>query len=453
MFGWQARPVLPVEHWLSDGESLSFGKRAAEVIHTPGHTPGSCCFRVAAATTTAPRAALAGDTLFRARSAAPICPAATTPTIERSIQRAASTRSTPTPRVIPGHGPRTTVGDEARHNPFVQGALMIRYPERIRRARLPTPVEPARRLSSKLGVELLVKRDDLTGASLSGNKIRKLEFLLAEAAAEGADTVITCGGEQSNHCRATAIAAAELGLRSYLLLRTENPKEPPAAEANILLDRLVGADIRWVSRDEYKRRAQLFVEVQGQLLAQRRKAYVIPEGGSNALGAWGYVGCVEELAQELRRRAADARLRRRLGRHRRRAHPRHQAARPAVARRRHQRVRRQRLLRRRHRRDRRGGDQAVAAAGRASTAARSRSVDGYVGVGYAKSRPEELQTIRDVARAEGLILDPVYTGKAFHGMTQELARDRARFGERICFIHTGGIFGLFPKATELEPLL
>src|SRR5437868_1025379 len=176
---------------------------------------------------------------------------------------------------------------------------MIRYPDRIKRARLPTPVEPARRLSHKLGIELLIKRDDLTGSSLSGNKIRKLEFLFADAAAQGADTVITCGGEQSNHCRATAVAAAELGLRSYLLLRTDTPKDPPASEANILLDRLVGAEIRWVSRDEYKRRATLFVEVQGQLLAQRRKAYVIPEGGSNALGAWGYVGCVEELREEL----------------------------------------------------------------------------------------------------------------------------------------------------------
>jgi D-cysteine desulfhydrase len=329
---------------------------------------------------------------------------------------------------------------------------MIRYPERIRRARLPTPVEPARRLSHKLGVELVVKRDDLTGSSLSGNKIRKLEFLFAEAAAEGADTVITCGGEQSNHCRATAVAATELGLRSYLLLRTDNPKEPPASEANILLDQLVGAEIRWVSRDEYKRRAQLFVEVQGQLLAQRRRAYVIPEGGSNALGAWGYVGCVEELASEL-------------------------------------------------------GDEPltiVYAAGSGGTGAglvlgikllglpwRAVGVnvcddadyfvnaigeiveqaierwklelpfdraeleirDGYVGAGYAKSRPEELETLRDVARAEGYILDPVYTGKAFHGLVQELARDPQTFGPRVCFLHTGGIYGLFPKARELAPLL
>jgi D-cysteine desulfhydrase len=329
---------------------------------------------------------------------------------------------------------------------------MIRYPDRIERARLPTPVQPARKLSQKLGVELLVKRDDLTGSSLSGNKIRKLEFLFAEAAAQGADTVITCGGEQSNHCRATAIAAAELGLRSYLLLRTENPKEPPAAEANILLDRLVGAEIRWVTREEYKRRVQLFTEVQGQLLAQRRKAYVIPEGGSNAVGAWGYVGCVEELAKEL----GDAPLTlvyaagsggtgaglilgiKLLGLPWR-------AVGVNVC-----------------------DDKAyfVAAIGDIVEAAIKKwllpvaferseieIVDGYVGVGYAKSRPEELQTIRDVARAEGLILDPVYTGKAFHGMAKELERDKNAFGPRVCFIHTGGIYGLFPKSKELEPLL
>jgi D-cysteine desulfhydrase len=329
---------------------------------------------------------------------------------------------------------------------------MIPYPERIRRARLPTPLEPARRLSNKLGVELLVKRDDLTGSSLSGNKIRKLEFLFAEAAAEGADTVITCGGEQSNHCRATAIAAAELGLRSYLLLRTDNPKEPPAAEANILLDRLVGAEIRWVSREEYRRRAQLFVEVQGQLLAQRRKAYVIPEGGSNAVGAWGYVGCVEELAQELGDKPLTI------------VYAAGSGGTGAGL------ILGIKLLKLPWRAvginvcDDKAyfvgviGDIVEAAIKKwslplAFERGEIEIIDGYVGVGYAKSRPEELQTIRDVARTEGLILDPVYTGKAFHGLTQELLRDRAALGERICFLHTGGIYGLFPKARELEPLL
>ena len=328
----------------------------------------------------------------------------------------------------------------------------ISYPERVRRARLPTPVEPAKRLSQKLGIELLIKRDDLTGSSLSGNKIRKLEFLLADALAQGADTVITCGGEQSNHCRATAIAAAELGLRAHLLLRTDDPQHPPEAEANILLDQLVGADIRWVSREQYKRRAQLFVEAQGQLLAQARKAYIIPEGGSNALGAWGYIGCVEELAQELGDRPLtivyaagsggtgagillgikllglpwravginvcdDAAY--------------FVAAIGEIV------------------------EQAIAQWKLPVTFDRSEIeiCDGHVGIGYARSRPEELATLRDVARAEGLILDPVYTGKAFHGLTQELARDGKAFGERVCFIHTGGIYGLFPKARELAPLL
>jgi hydroxyacylglutathione hydrolase len=120
MFGWQVRPTLPVEHWLSDGESLPFGKRAAEVIHTPGHTPGSCCFRVAPSDGGAPLL-LAGDTLFQRSIGRTDLPGGDYATIEQSIKRKIYTLD-PDTRVIPGHGPRTTVGDEARHNPFVQGA-------------------------------------------------------------------------------------------------------------------------------------------------------------------------------------------------------------------------------------------------------------------------------------------------------------------------------------------
>src|SRR6185295_14476672 len=118
---------------------------------------------------------------------------------------------------------------------------MLPYPDRVPLAVTPTPLEPLAKLSKRLGVELLVKRDDLTGAPLTGNKVRKLEFLLAEAQAEGADTAITCGGAQSNHCRATAIAARRLGMESVLLLRVPDPKSPPPTDGNILLDRLVGA--------------------------------------------------------------------------------------------------------------------------------------------------------------------------------------------------------------------
>ena len=118
MFGWQVRPVLPVDHWLEDGESLPFGKRAAEVIHTPGHTPGSCCFRVESADGPL---LLAGDTLFARSIGRTDLPGGDFPTIEKSIQTKIYTLD-PDTSVIPGHGPRTTVGDEARHNPFVQGA-------------------------------------------------------------------------------------------------------------------------------------------------------------------------------------------------------------------------------------------------------------------------------------------------------------------------------------------
>jgi D-cysteine desulfhydrase len=330
---------------------------------------------------------------------------------------------------------------------------MIRHPERLRLARLPTPVEPARRLSQQLGVELLIKRDDLTGAALSGNKIRKLEYLLHEAAGHGDDvTLITCGGEQSNHCRATAVAAAQVGMRSYLLLRTDDPANPPPPEANILLDRLVGAEIRWVSRAEYQKRAQLFTEVQGKLLARGQKSYAIPEGGSNALGSWGYIRCIEELAAELGDgpltvvyaagsggTGAGLILGIKL------AKLPWRAVGINVCDDRDYFVR---VI----------GDIVEQAIERwtlpvAFDRGEIEIVDGYVGAGYARTRPEELELLRDVARAEGLILDPVYTGKAFYGLTQELARDAKSFGERVLFLHTGGIYGLFPKARELAPLL
>jgi hydroxyacylglutathione hydrolase len=118
MFGWQARPVLPVEHWLTDGESLDFGKQKAEVLHTPGHTPGSVCFRVESSEGPL---LLAGDTLFRRSIGRTDLPGGDYATIERSIQRKIYALD-PDTSVICGHGPRTTVGDEARHNPFVQAS-------------------------------------------------------------------------------------------------------------------------------------------------------------------------------------------------------------------------------------------------------------------------------------------------------------------------------------------
>jgi len=329
---------------------------------------------------------------------------------------------------------------------------VLPYPDRIPLALTPTPVEPLPHLSRRHGLELLVKRDDLTGTPLTGNKVRKLEFLLAEAKAEKADTVITCGGAQSNHCRATAIAARQLGMDSVLLLRVPDASNPPPVEGNLLLDRLVGAEVCWVTPTEYAERDLLFSRFADELRARGQHPYAVPEGGSNALGAWGYVRCVEELQREL----------------------------PS------------------------GGATLVYAAGSGGTGAGlilgvklmrlpwrvvginvsedrdyfvraigeiveetirrfdlglafSRDeieiVDGYVGRGYAQSRPEELRLIADVARTEALLLDPVYTGKAFYGMTRELERHPRSLGDRIVFVHTGGIFGLFPKAEEMAAVL
>ncbi len=335
----------------------------------------------------------------------------------------------------------------------------LSFPPQIHLAKLPTPVQPLRRLSEKYGVELYVKRDDLNGIALSGNKIRKLEFVLADALAQKADTVITCGGAQSNHCRATAIAAAMLGLNCRLLLRTPDPSNPPPLEGNILLDRMAGAEIVWITPDEYKQRDEFFAREAASLQASGRKAYTIPEGASNALGALGYIRATEELVNDITNT---------LG----------------------------------------GGNQRctiINAAGSGGTSAglilgakifdvnariaginvcndrdyfvraigdiceqaiadyhldvdfnRQRDVeiiDGYVGLGYALSQTEELDLICEVARTEGIFLDPVYTGKAFFGMIQELKRDPKCFGERIIFLHTGGIFGLFPKADQIRLLL
>jgi D-cysteine desulfhydrase len=335
----------------------------------------------------------------------------------------------------------------------------IPYPARLDLARTPTPLEPLSRLSDRLGVEVYVKRDDLTGAELTGNKVRKLEFLLADALAKGSDTVMTCGAAQSNHARATAIAAAKLGLDARLLLRTRNPANPPPVEGNILLDRLVGAEIVWLTFEEYGRRTEMLEREAESLRRSGKTPYVIPEGGSNALGAWGYVRAVEELAKDLE----DL-----LGNNDRSTtiiHATGSGGTTAGL------VLGVRLV---------GLDAQVVGinvcndrnyfmdvVGEICNTAIANYqleipfpaqedihiIDGYVGEGYGKASFQVLSLLVEVARTEGIILDPVYTGKAFYGMTQELKRNPEVFGDRIVFIHTGGIFGLLPMAAQLESLL
>ncbi|MBC2709741.1 MAG: D-cysteine desulfhydrase family protein [Desulfosarcina sp.] len=336
--------------------------------------------------------------------------------------------------------------------------MNIYFPERVSLSNTPTPLQKMDRLSQQTGVEIYFKRDDFTGSELSGNKVRKLEFLLADAKKKGADTVLTCGGAQSNHCRATALAAIRAGLSSLLLLRTDDPANPPPISGNILLDRLSGAPIVWITPEQYRARDEIFEREARRLSSKGRKPYIIPEGGSTALGAWGYVAEMEELVADLQR-LDDGDVK-----------PTTVVCATGS-----------------------GGTTAGLALGARLTGADIRVVgvnvcddrdyfvniidgicrefqwsyfagedaaippydivDGYVGRGYALSRPEELAAIRDLVRLEGVVLDPVYTGKAYFGMMSELAKNPRVFGERIVFVHTGGLFGLFAIADQFADLL
>jgi len=336
--------------------------------------------------------------------------------------------------------------------------ISFQYPERVRLAQTPTPLQKMERLSERFGADIYFKRDDYTGTELSGNKVRKLEFLLHRAVQMGVDTVITCGGAQSNHCRATAFAAKRLGLKAVLLLRTPDPDQPPAIEANILLDYLADATVIWITPEQYQQRDHYFAWQAEKLVAAGACPYIIPEGGSNALGAWGYVAAVEELMSDVAQLDDSG------------TGP--TTVISAVG---------------------SGGTSAGLVLGNKLFAADFRIVgvnvcddrdyfqkvigniindfqgryleqpivspadieilDGYVGKGYALSQTQELEAIRDLARLEGVVLDPVYTGKAYYAMISELEKNPECFGPRIVFLHTGGLFGLFSIAEEMAEVL
>lgn len=326
------------------------------------------------------------------------------------------------------------------------------YPPRVSLGQLPTPLQPLEKLSKEIGgPRLWIKRDDLTGSGLSGNKVRKLEFCVGEALAQGCDTLITCGGLQSNHCRATAIVGARLGLKVHLFLRGL-PEGVP--DGNLFLDHLAGAEFSFYLPEEYYTRHEaIFVELADRYEQDGHKAFIIPAGASDEIGLWGYVSACEELKTDFER----------LG-----------------------------FL----------PDYIVSANGSGGTHAglitgnalyglgatvwginvddddaqyfnpkirgdlrrwkqRYKQeldveslpinvIDGYVGPGYGKATPPVLDTIRYIARTEGIMLDPVYTGKALHGTIQEIKQGRLKKAKNIVFIHTGGIFGLLAQRSEFQ---
>jgi D-cysteine desulfhydrase len=334
---------------------------------------------------------------------------------------------------------------------------------RLQLAQLPTPLAAAPQLIPTLlgipGPTLYVKRDDLSGTELTGNKVRKLELLLAEARARGADTVLTCGGAQSNHCRATALAAAQVGLRCQLLLRVAEPAEPPPLTGNLLLAALAGAQIRFISPADYQNRTALLAERVAELRTQGKTGYAIPEGGSNALGSLGYVRCIEELRAQIPEPERPLTIVHAAGSGGTGAGlllgialcslPWRVAA-VNVCDDRAYFVRRVREIL-----DEAATRFGLPAAARLSAAGESviDIRDGYVGRGYALSQPEELRLIAAACRTQGLVLDPVYTGKALRGLLEELRADAMTFGERVVFVHTGGIYGLLAQAEELAAVV
>ena len=324
-------------------------------------------------------------------------------------------------------------------------------PPRYPLALCPTPILKLDRLSRQLGVELYLKRDDLTGLLESGNKVRKLEFLVGEAAAEGADTLISCGTLQSNCCRAVSAVAARLGMRAVLAVKGG---KPATYDGNLLLDRLLGADIRYLSDAEFERVDEALDGLAEEVRQRGGRPYVIPESGSNEVGALGYLECAVELAGQIGQGA-----------------PRFDSVVITAF---------------------SGGSQAGLLMGKqlaglpsdvvgvpiAFPADRVRDyiartmvkaitrfglaievpktihlLDGYQGRGRDGVGDEELRVIAQLAREEGVVLDPVYTAKAFAGLLDTLRKDPRALGQRVCFIHTGGIFSLFPFRERVSRLL
>jgi L-cysteate sulfo-lyase len=322
---------------------------------------------------------------------------------------------------------------------------LARFP-RVRLTHAPTPLEPMGNLSRLLGGPALwIKRDDCTGLASGGNKTRKLEYLIGEALAKKADVVITQGATQSNHARQTAAAAAKFGLACEILLedRTGYTHEDYRKSGNVILDRLLGANIRHVpaGTDMDAAMAQLAAE----LSAAGRRPYVIPGGGSNPVGALGYVTCALELAEQANAVGLDIDLLVHatgstgtqagllaglegsragipvLGIGVRAPKPVQEEKVYSLA------ARTAELL------------------GVPGAVARDRVVANcdYVGAGYGLPTPGMMEALELVARTEGILLDPVYSGKAMAGLIDLVRKGQFTKGQNVVFLHTGGSVGLF----------
>jgi len=312
----------------------------------------------------------------------------------------------------------------------------MKIPKKINLAHLPTPLET---LNYK-GKSFLIKRDDYTGSDFIGNKIRKLEYLLYEARKEKADIIFTCGGDQSNHSRAVASAASKLEINTRLFLWGDKRRR---VDGNLFLDKMYGSEISYLNKKDFSNVDEIMTEERAKLVKKGKTVYVIPTGGSSTLGIWGYISFIDELKKQTNLKKING---------------------------------------------------IYAACGSGGTAAgllvgaalrklkikiyavnvllpekeirkrilqlaegcildyklpckldenKLEIVDGYSTEGYKNIAEDKLKRIINFASSSGILLDPAYTGKAFVAYN-DLVLNKNK-GKRNIFIHTGGIFGVFPK--------
>ncbi len=313
----------------------------------------------------------------------------------------------------------------------------------------PTPLQEAPRLSAYLGgPRILIKRDDLTGLALGGNKARKLELLLGEARAQGADVIITVGAMQSNHARMTAAAARMFGWEAILVLAGEDPEE---IQGNLLLDHLLGAEVRLINTTEDYVLMGVVQDLARELTARGRRPYVIPRGGSTGLGAAAYLEAGLEAFAQLNALGVRADVivhasssgGTQSGLLTATKWSRAGALVVGISPGPPQDVVVQRVT---------GIVRDLGEVVRTEWAVHPEDVvvyDGYVGEGYGIPAPETIDAIKVTARTEGILLDPVYTGKAMAGLIDLVRRGVFTRGQTVLFWHTGGQPALFAHARTL----
>ncbi len=315
----------------------------------------------------------------------------------------------------------------------------MKSPGRISLANIPTPLQTL----PFNGCKFLIKRDDFTGLELSGNKVRKLEYLLCQAKKEKADYIFTCGGDQSNHSRATAVAATALGFKVKLFLWG---KDSQNAEGNLFIDKFIDSEIKYLLKREYAHNTIIMQQEKESLESKGKKVFVIPEGGSSKLGIWGYINFIDELSNQLNIKKVKGIL-------------------TACG---------------------SGGTSAGLLVGAALKKLKTEIfavnvlypkntikekilnlaysciekyklnctfsekqleiLDGYSEEGYKHINNQKLELLKSFAASSGIILDPAYTGKAFFAYEENFLRNKTKTD--VLFIHTGGIFGVFNKRKQ-----